>query len=546
VGNRGTSKQLMSVAVLTTTLALIGGSLAFAGGVAHAAPSGVQPRATGELDCNGFSRIQKTLKPTLACMDPRTNHTQRFEDNGHYIGHDEPTVRFVSNKPGTGNDFNITETIGKDPAADPTVAHPGADVTHYFELSVAPWFSMSLCDPNSFPETPCTPKSDANAPSGTYPGAGGAFLELQFYAPGFAPFVDSVSCDNTHWCSALNIDSLECTAGGTCNNSCIEPVNFAYIQTNGVPTGPPSAQLTNLATFTPNRKTLLMNPGDKVNIHIFDAAVPGGHALETAETDLTTGQSGYMIASAANGFMNTSIADCTGTPFNFEPEYNTDRAQNLLPWGAGPYAINSQFEIGHFEPCTTVTGRAVFTMGRFTDTYARHCVGPYETSADGGGNHEPGDAPCYNKGDTHGGTVPPNLVTGCDVFFSAVGDLDYDGSNYVTDWPDSVTPDSFPGSFLQSQPTSGGRSYESIQLETDNAATQHGCNLSNGHGCVMPPPGAAFYPYWTLARVGGQCVWEFGQMRNGNTFGGDAQYGAVTSTSLGAFTGPIQRNPGCG
>jgi hypothetical protein len=419
-------------------------------------------------------------------------------------------------------------------------------VTHYFELSVAPWFSMSLCDPNSFPQTPCTPQSDVNAPNGRYPGAGGAFLELQFYAPGFAPFADNISCDNTHWCSALNIDSLECTASGVCNNNCVEPVNFAYIQTNGVPTGPPSPQLTNLATFTPNHKTLLMNPGDKVNIHIFNVAINGGHALETKETDLTTGQSGFMIASAANGFMNTSIADCTGTPFNFEPEYNTDRAQNILPWGAGPYAINSEFEIGHFEPCTKVSGSAKFTLGSFTDTYALNCSGPYETTKDKGSVNEPGDAPCYRKGDTHGGTAPPNLVTGCDVFFNAVGDLDYDGTNYRTDWPDSVTPDTFPATFLQSQPTSRGQSYESIQLETDNAATQPGCNLANGSGCVMPPAGADFYPFWTLAKVNGQCVWEFGQMRNGNTFGGDAQYGAVTASSMGAFTGPIQSNPGCG
>jgi hypothetical protein len=78
---------------------------------------------------------------------------------------------------------------------------------------------------------------------------------------------------------------------------------------------------------------------------------PGGGALEAIETDQTTGQTGYMIASAANGFMNTSPADCSGTPFNFAQEYSSARAQNFIPWGFGPYMINSQFEIGHFEPC---------------------------------------------------------------------------------------------------------------------------------------------------------------------------------------------------
>jgi len=49
----------------------------------------------------------------------------------------------------------------------------------------------------------CTPEFDANAPSASSPsasspGAGAGFVELQFYAPGFAPFADNISCDNTH------------------------------------------------------------------------------------------------------------------------------------------------------------------------------------------------------------------------------------------------------------------------------------------------------------------------------------------------------------
>jgi hypothetical protein len=39
-------------------------------------------------------------------------------------------------------------------------------------------------------------------------------MELQFYPPGFS---SAISCDNGHWCSALNIDSLECTRNFTCN-----------------------------------------------------------------------------------------------------------------------------------------------------------------------------------------------------------------------------------------------------------------------------------------------------------------------------------------
>src|SRR5260370_11357616 len=88
------------------------------------------------------------------------------------------------------------------------------------------------------PRTRCTPKSDANAPApsciGVTPsclranaGGSAAFIQLQFYPPGEAPFADNISCDNAHWCAALTIDSLECTLNSAaCNPNCIEPVNF--------------------------------------------------------------------------------------------------------------------------------------------------------------------------------------------------------------------------------------------------------------------------------------------------------------------------------
>jgi hypothetical protein len=513
----------------------------------------VAPRSTGELDCNGLSPIQHPVKDAIGCLDPRGSWDGRFYENGHYIGHDEPSVRFISSRPGSGNDFKITEQLPVEPRALPTVRDPGHDVTHTFELTPAPWFSMTVCDPDSTPMLPCTPESDANAPNGSYPGAGAAFVELQFYPPGDAPFVDNTSCDDTHWCSALTIDSVECAGSGdtvgTCNQDCPEPTNFGWIQTNGVPTGPPSPQLSDLATETRNRHTLLMNPGDDITVRMFDARVPGGRALEARITDHTTGQRGFMIASAANGFMNTDPTTCDGTPFNFQPEYSTASAQNVVPWGFGAYMINDEFEIGHFEACTSVTGPQPETIGSFSDTYYTNCEGPYESASEDP-NLEPDDSPCYPFGDTHGGTAAPNLVTGCDVFFDAIGDLDYDGSSYWADWPDSVSPDRFPSTFLQLQPTTrGGRQYSQIQFVTDNSATQlnDNCDPLTGANCVLPPDGPGnFYPYWTQAMVHGSCVWEFGNMRNGNTFGGDAQYGSVTPDSLGAFAGPILSNPECG
>src|SRR5207302_5868716 len=104
---------------------------------------------------------------------------------------------------------------------------------------------------------------------------------------------------------------------------CIEPLNFAFISTNGVPSGPANPQEANYKTFTPNSTTLLMNPGDQISVHMFDAQVPGARrgakAFEVVLNDLTTGQSGFMQASAANGFQNTNMSDCSGTPDRGSP-----------------------------------------------------------------------------------------------------------------------------------------------------------------------------------------------------------------------------------
>lgn len=549
-----TVSALIIGAGLSVGFSSAGSPAAHAAAQAHAAqgpaPSSVKPNTTGELDCNGLSPSQKPVKPAIMCKDPKGSWNGRFYENGHYIGHDEPSVRFISSQRGSGSTVTFAESLPVEPRALPTVAKPGHDVTHTFELTPAPWFSIDVCDPNSTPMLPCTPGSDANAPQGSYPGAGAAFVELQFYPPGAAPFVDNTSCDNTHWCSALNIDSLECSGSGAsagpCNPNCTEPVNFAFVQTNGVPAGPPSPQLSDNATFTPNASTLLMNPGDKIVVQMFNARIAGGHALEVREIDVSNGQIGYMIASARNGFMNTDPATCNGTPFNYQPEYSTASAGNYLPWGFGPYMINDEYEIGHFEACTSLSGPQTTSSG---DTYYTNCAGPYEAPADTATSFEPNDAPCYPAGDTHGGTAAPNLVTGCDVFFNAIGDLDYDGSEYWADWPNSLRAGPFPTPFLQLQPvTVGGHRYPQIQFETDASATElnTGCSPVTGQNCVLPPQGPGnFYPYWTQARIGPYCVWEFGNMHNGNTFGGDKQYGSVGPNTVGAFAGPVRPNPEC-
>jgi hypothetical protein len=511
---------------------------------------GVKPGRFGMLDCNGLSPIQRPIKVSAVCSDPKGYEGSRFYENGHYIGHDEPIVRFTSDRPGSGNHSVWRERLPLDPHRRPTVHSPGNDVTHYFELTIAPWFSMGLCNGRSYPLNPCTPNSDSNAPSATSLGGGSSFLEMQFYPPGFGPFPDNISCDNTHWCASLHINDLECDAEGNCNFNCIEPTNFAFIQTDGVPTGPPSPQLSNLDSVTPNSHTLLMNPGDRIVAKIFDADIGGGkHALETRIDDLTTGKSGYMIASAKNGFMATNIGDCSGVPFNYQPEYKTASQDNVIPWAALQTNISTQFEIGHFIPCSKVTDPALIDLGGgVLDTTWQTCKGPYEEA----GEHsslpeEPTDAFCFPEGFRHHGLAPPNLVTGCTNILSG-GDTNFDGTSYWPNWPNHLEAHRYPQPFLQRQPkTADNRPYEHFQFQTDAPASEATCTPT-GDGCAVPPPGAPgnFYPYWTLAQVHHKCVWEFGQMTNGKTYGKAKQYGEpALDWFFGNLEGPIRPLPNC-
>jgi hypothetical protein len=353
---------------------VVGASLGF---LAFIALGSIAQAQTGGLDCNGLSPLQGPTVPhmTMYCMDmaPAPGDTSA-EDNGKYIGHDEPMITFYSSKPGSANNVQWQFKL---PVERPLPA------TQSFQNFITFWFSMALCDPNSLPGGPCVPNSDSNDPNA----AGSAILELQFYPPGagLAPFITN-SCSMTTWCSALNIDSA------TTNGACQEPVNFAYIQRDGIPTGPPGPGNQTIDTFTPNAETLLMNQGDLIRVTIKSTSA----GLETLVEDLTTHTSGFMVASAANGFQNTDPATCNATPFSFYPEYSTASTANIVPWALARANISFAMEIGHFE------------------------------AADADPDD---DASCVPASSTTG-----PLVAGC---FGL--DDDFDGYPYLHDWPNGST-----------------------------------------------------------------------------------------------------------
>ena len=382
-----------------------------------------------------------------------------------------------------------------------------------FELTPAIWFSLAMCDSNSYPQNPCIPDSDKNTGSGLATDAGSAVLELQLYPPGYPPFINKISCDDTHWCAALTIDSLACSYNfAYCNPNCEEPVNFAFHPEDGMPTGPPAPGAQTTASFTQNAHTLLMNPGDELLLLIKDT--PDG--LLNQIFDLTTGEEGYMVASAKKGFANTNLNSCATTPYDFHPEYSTARPENINPWGALELNVNIAVETGHFE---------------FADNDAD-------------------DSDCYSG--------PP--IAGC-LDFASGGDLDFDGPPYLPDLAGRVKEISqshFDRVVQQRRDWSDelhGRSwgysggYASLQFQTDIPASEVAtCDTTTGVGCVAPPVGAAFYPFYN--ELGSEreqdCLLTFGNDIPGSTtndFGKDAQYGSPTARYGGDLASGPMRNP---
>src|SRR5437764_498942 len=85
--------------------------------------------------------------------------------NGYYVGHDEPSLLFKSNKPGSGNNMTYLMTLPKDPTSTLPTAFGGPDsATWNFQLRPTFWFGMTMCDTESAPEytKKCKPDSDRN------------------------------------------------------------------------------------------------------------------------------------------------------------------------------------------------------------------------------------------------------------------------------------------------------------------------------------------------------------------------------------------------
>jgi len=497
---------------------------------------------------------------------------------GTYTGHDEPSLLFYSNKPGAGNHMIWKLTLPADPPTLPNQLGTGG--TFNFQLHPAFWVGMTVCDDQSapnpggstvngveLPQVACVPVSDSNIYDdanlahpryiGRHPGT--AFMEMQFYPPASAIGCGNVDHPN-QWCAALNIDSdsINQNTGVLNNSACLnaygqEYVNFAFITQSGSPEGPSALIGTAgfAGTVPTDNDTLFMNSGDVLRIELQDTA----HGLQITILDLTTGQSGSMVASAANGFAQVmyqpSATTCATQAVDFHATFATSSEHTHNTWTAHTYNIAFSDELGHYEYCNQVdtTPGNFFTDGA-GDIISFFCVkdGVHDL------NTSPvGDDDSFYCFDSTNNTVgyPPNI--GC-----TGTDTDFDGVPYQLVWPGTTrdrrvdralhpTAISFTSPVFED--AGGGRhDYQRVAFENDmpriEAADFGGnCNRTTGVGCTNPPPNANFYPIFTKQQSEeGRCRWSLGGAfipGTTDSFGGNStiEYGSLLKGLYPGTTG---------
>jgi hypothetical protein len=464
------------------------------------------------------------------CTD--THRHKNYE--GRYTGHDEPAVAFYSNTPGSGSRSNYTLTLPRDSAMAPK--QDGTGGTWHFQLHPAFWFGMDLCDNQSAPEfthAPCKPNSDSNifdnpdprAPKwiGHHPGT--AFMEMQFYPPGWTAWPAGVSCTATQWCAALNVDSLTLNdlTGQQNNADCLnkvgdEPVNFAFITKTGrahAPAGPLDNAVNSARTFNPSTD-FLMNPGDRINVDIRDTSA----GLQIILADTTRGTTGYMTASTANGFsqvvFDPGASTCYQLPYAFRPQYSTSTPHTRPEWTAHALNVSMSDEIGHFEYCTHVSSAA-------------NCTDKSTPTDPGGSDRD--DNACFKASESL-----LVKIGGCITDF----DDDFDGPAYHLDWPGNrADPLKTAEPVRFTSPTFDGHQYNRVAFESDlvNLERAFGyCTSDTLSDCHVPPTGSAFYPmYTTGTSATGGCEWREGGPnlpQTINSFGGTpaSQWGRPIAT----------------
>ena len=392
-------------------------------------------------------------------------------------------------------------------------------------------------------------------------------MEMQFYPPGNPPFVDSDEL--RRHALVRRADHRQPGVHRRLRELSTPTVRSRSTSPSSRGTacrpGRRRRRTSDLGTFMPNSETLLMNPGDKITVHMFDAPAPGGgDAFKVVINDLTTHRAASCrprppTASRTPRWPTARARRSTSSRSTTRP-----RPANIIPWAALQTNISTEFETGHWEPCTSLS-----------DPISPNPVDP----ADTGGTLQRVQRPVRERRpagqhdrrrpvtrsattpaipipgyDGPGTSTPPDVITGCQDNIFQNGDLDFDGSPYWTEWPTGTRPTIYPSTFRGTVPDHERPAVLAVLLPDrhraervdvhGDSATPHPERLHRaaaGAGRVLP----VLEP---SRSVGGICALEFGNVSAGlgvTDFGKDAQYGTNQFTTLGypEFIGPVPQQP---
>ena len=459
---------------------------------------------------------------------------------------------FYSNKPGSGNRNQYEVVLPHDPSPSNPMAK-----SYHFELNGAIWFGMALCDTQSYPEqvSTCTPDSDSNivdpAVSPNHPGT--AFMELQFYPPGWigwptwAVAAGAGTCDPTKWCAALNIFSLlEDPVAGTTQNLRARP-GWA---------SSPSTSRSSLGTASPRRSEPDRFDADDVHarpgedpVHERRRPGRGDHPRHGARCEGHPQRPDHRAIRVDDGQRRQRVRadqvrpdrhELPGDPYNFHPMYSTSSPQTRVIWAAHTYNVAFSDEIGHFEDCNGPNPIPASPFG--VDAQGNPVACPAGNAEGRGTDTEPTDGDdnfCFP-----GSEAVLVHINGC-----TDTNTGFDGLTYQPVWPDGNTA-THPQPFLFSSPLTGSNynvNYTRTAFEADLPRIEtNTCDRTTGAGCTLIPTTddgqpAAFYPFFSTLHGNGNghgCQWAFGNhLPGGNDLGRNAQYGSLLSSSYLIFGG---------
>jgi hypothetical protein len=219
-----------------------------------------------------------------------------------------------------------------------------------------------------------------------------------------------------------------------------------------------------------------------------------------------------------------------------------------VPWAAHSYNIAFSDEIGHFEYCNAVDGEG--------GTCTKDGVHDKDNGTPPGAEDDFG---CFSRDFARAlGLV---AIGGC-----TSSDFDFDGEPYRLTWPGTLADSSkdaqvharpvlFTSPLFVNSATGSQQNYERIAFEVDMPRVESNTNppcqrhVSNpadpdpGAGCVDPPTGAKFYPFYTNKGGTSACTWQLGGRfipGTTNNFGGSSttEFGPLLASGYPAATPP--------